>query len=46
MLIDRKTKPELTNQEKESWTRLTRLIKNAAQNIADLEQRKKSVIDS
>jgi hypothetical protein len=46
MLVDKRTTAELTNREKESVTRLTRLIENAAQSIADLEQRKKSVIES
>jgi hypothetical protein len=46
MLVDKRTTAELTNREKESLTRLTRLIENAAQSIADLEQRKKCVIES
>jgi hypothetical protein len=46
MLVDKRTTAELTNKEKESVTRLTRLNENAAQSIADLEQRKKSVIKS
>jgi hypothetical protein len=46
MLVDKRTTAELTNREKESVTRLTRLMENAAQSIADLEQRKKSVIES
>jgi hypothetical protein len=46
MLVDKRTTAELTNREKKSVTRLTRLIENAAQSIADLEQRKKSVTES
>jgi hypothetical protein len=38
MLVDKRTTAKLTNREKESVTRLTRLIENAAQSIADLEQ--------
>jgi hypothetical protein len=46
MLVGKRTTAELTNREKESVRRLTRLIENAAQSIANLEQRKKSVIKS